>query len=336
QEKDKENLSIKFLTETGFLQELTSDKTDNYTKIEDELIEEPGYFNFDFSELNNEQKSEYKKAFGPNSNLQLVRKYIYVRLHSLLKSIISYKDLNVLGKSLIELEVLKLLKAQRSSVNIECEELIKLINYFKSLTKDHLNERLNLLSELDTHAMALADTKTENITFINPSDIIFKININNQYYNIAKLSIERLKSGLKTGKIESKDEENVRSKSWDSDLEKIEKISNKHGDMKLFHILKQGKENPEMVSNVLKPYVDDLLSLGEEISNVAELQVMYWVDKLSIAYVRMKDYKNASELFERIYKLPEEYWGRSGNSEKKVINNRYKKCLKEVLTKKIQ
>ncbi|MBL7128786.1 MAG: J domain-containing protein [Ignavibacteria bacterium] len=330
EENKKEEILKQFIFNTRFLKELPSDKFDDYVFIENKLIEEPGYFNYNFEELNVEQKTEYKKAFSINTTLQLVRKYIYVRLHSLLKSIISFKDLDIIESVIIELEFLKKIKAPRSSVDFDCDQLIELIRYFKSLSNDDLIERINLLLELDIHALELAETKTEYLSFVNPSDVIFRIELNKQYYDIAKLSIDDLKNGLITGKIEETNEVRKKKESWESDLNMIKKVEQKHGDMKLFEILDESKSNPERVIQNLRPYVEDLLNLGKRILNVGELQVMYWVDKLTIAYVRIKDYKTCFELLERIYKLPEEYWDRSSNSEKNGIKKRYEKCLKEI------
>ena len=203
EEKIKEEFLKQFILNTGFLEELPSDKFDNFVYIENCLIEEPGYFNYNFAELSNEQKTEYKKAFSCYANLQLIRKYIYVRMYSLLKSIISFKEFDKLESALNELELLKNLKAPRSSVDYDCNQLMEIIQHFKILSRSDLIERLNVLSELDDRAIELAETKTDFLIFVNPSDIIFKIKLNKQYYDIVKLPIDVLKNGLLTDKIKS-------------------------------------------------------------------------------------------------------------------------------------
>lgn len=326
----KEDILNQFIAETGFLEKLPADIFDNFVNIENKLIEEPGYFNYNLSELNNEQKTEYKKSFNRNTNLLLVRKYIYVRLHSILKSIILFKELDILESALNEFELLKKIKAPRSSVDNDCNQLIEIIQYFKLLSNTDLIDRINVLAELDSRAIELAETKTDHLTIVNPADIIFSIRLNRQYYDLVKLPLDVLKNGLITGKIEETNEEIKKKESWEVDLKKINELEQKHGGMKLFKILDESKSNPKNVINVLKPYVNDLLDLGEKILNVGELQVMYWVDKLTIAYVRQKDYDKCNELLKRVYNLPEEYWDRSSNLEKISIQKRYEKCLKEL------
>lgn len=326
-EEKCETLLKEFLSTVGFLI-LPVDNLKENIDVSDEMVIEPGYFEFDFDKLSSEQKSEYNKAFSKETNLNLVRKYIYVRLQSFLKSVISNKEFSNIDRILIELDLLKKIKFARTSVDFDCNQIIDILNFFNTLSKTELIERLNLLQKLESQKIITPNFSEDGSSF-ETNDPEFTIRPHNDYYKICTLPINKLQ-GLIDEKIIESDEELKQEASWENDLEKIEKLEQQYEVFKLYKLLDESKKSPKLIIEALTPYVQGLFNFGEQIVNVRELQIIFWIDKLSIAHVRIKDYKSAINLIEKANKLSSQYWERSNNSEKTSIEKRYKRCLEEL------
>ncbi|HEX2788638.1 MAG TPA: J domain-containing protein [Ignavibacteria bacterium] len=327
-DESKEDILKIFLLENEF-QNLPLDILTVQVNITGKLINEPDYFDYYFNELTDEQKCEYKEAFSKSTNIKLIRKYVYVRLFSILKSIISFENQKIIKEVIKEVKFFKEIKAHRSSLDSECDSLLSLLFFFSELSESDFKERMNLLNKLDSNAAELEIDKNSVIVFWNRLSSKLTIKLNPSYYEFAKLPTEKFKKILSEGIITC-EEEKKNNEIWNDELSLIESIRSKHGEMELFKVLDIGKENPSVVIEKLEPYVNDLLLLGEKITNVQELQVMFWIDKLTINMVRLKDFKNAVNLFEKAFLLSEKYWERSNNTEKNSILKRYEKCLKEL------
>lgn len=115
---------------------------------------------------------------------------------------------------------------------------------------------------------------------------------------------------------------------YDPDMAKIEEL---HPiESRAFKALKTSKDNPQKVIDIIEPLCEKLLALGNEIEKTEELQIYYWIDNLTIALVRLKEYEKAHRWLKIAKKLPERYRERSNNSEQERINKRYLKCEEKI------
>jgi hypothetical protein len=79
-----------FEAEGGFLNNLPTDHIAHGRISPRQLVPEPGYFVNRIEQLTNEQQAEYLIAFSNRGTLSLVQKYTFVRLVSLLESVLLY------------------------------------------------------------------------------------------------------------------------------------------------------------------------------------------------------------------------------------------------------
>lgn len=99
---------------------------------------------------------------------------------------------------------------------------------------------------------------------------------------------------------------------------------------KAFKTLKKSKENPQKVIETVELLCTKLLEIGKEIEKTEELQIYFWIDNLTIAFVRIKDYTNAHKWLKIADNLPDRYKQRSNNTEQERINKRYIKCSEKI------
>jgi len=202
-ELEGENRLINFLKEKEFLQDLPSDKEGNREISNKKLIPEPGYFKFYLLELSKDQQAEYFKAFSKGTNIKLIEKYLFVRLQSLLESVILYYSEDMLKKCIEEC------KSLRRIIEINKEKhgghswvgtILRFLVFFKKLDKKDREERIFILKTLHEKNK----TKSENIdeetnVLTMGSGPVFNeyiISVNFEYFQKAKSSILKLRKEM--------------------------------------------------------------------------------------------------------------------------------------------
>ena len=115
---------------------------------------------------------------------------------------------------------------------------------------------------------------------------------------------------------------------YDPDMAKIEELNPIED--RAFKALKKSKEYPQKVVDIIEPLCEKLLELGNEIEKTEELQIYYWIDNLTIALVRLKEYKKAQRWLKIAKELPKRYRERSNNTEQERIEKRYIKCNEKI------
>jgi hypothetical protein len=113
------------------------------------LVPEPDYFCWDIQALSDDQQAEYIVAFSSASSERLVRKYIYVRLFSILQSVIFSPD--ALDFAAIEQEC-QFLSACEGSVNYYASEILAFLDLLRKSSAQVA--RLKLLGLLHRAAPA--------------------------------------------------------------------------------------------------------------------------------------------------------------------------------------
>lgn len=101
---------------------------------------------------------------------------------------------------------------------------------------------------------------------------------------------------------------------------------------KAFQVLNTSKEDPQKVIEIIEPLCNKLLKIDNNIEKTEDLQIYFWIDNLTIALVRVKDYLSAYEWLKIANELPERYKRRSNNTEQERIQKRYIKCREIIKT----
>ena len=100
----------RFHARGGFIVDLPTDVVARGKQVRGNLVPEPDYFMTRIAALTPDQQAEYLKAFGPDGPLMLVRKYTFVRLVSLLESVLLFPGLVESETAAREAEVLGALR----------------------------------------------------------------------------------------------------------------------------------------------------------------------------------------------------------------------------------
>jgi transposase len=86
------------------------------------------------------------------------------------------------------------------------------------------------------------------------------------------------------------------------------------------------KSDPEAALQQYATYCNLLLDIGRTMMHVQELQLSYWVNRLTTTLVRLRRWREAHDWIERYFALPERYRRRSNPSEEAVLRKRLDRC----------
>ncbi|MFM9966332.1 MAG: hypothetical protein ACKV2Q_34585 [Planctomycetaceae bacterium] len=159
---------------SGFIQGLPPDESSVGKVASKRLVPEPDYFSCSLAKLTKDQQAEYAVAFGVRPDLELVRKYLFVRLQSLRETLILHHDESPASErrrpvvyrngGLIECPSLERMEAEArllselgnnprsKSVATYSGELADAIQFLRTLTPEDCAERLHCLRVLATSA----------------------------------------------------------------------------------------------------------------------------------------------------------------------------------------
>lgn len=197
-ELERENRLKEFLKKKGFIQNLPGDESGNKESPNKKLIPEPGYFKFYLLELSKDQQAEYFKAFSNDTNIKLIEKYLFVRLQSLLESVILHYNKDILKKCIGECKsILFVLDYGKGSWP---DDVLKLFNYFEKLNKKEREERLSGLKTLHQKNKTTSKNADEDTYVLTAgSGPIFNeyvISVNLEYFQKAKSSLIKIKKEM--------------------------------------------------------------------------------------------------------------------------------------------
>jgi hypothetical protein len=115
---------------------------------------------------------------------------------------------------------------------------------------------------------------------------------------------------------------------WNRDLSAISTREMEKSQNAAFAATDYYKTKPARAVKVLETHCDRLLELGGSIIHVQELQLGYWVDRLTIALVYQKRWSEAKAWIERFLALPDRYRDRSCQSEQESLRKRLERCIR--------
>ncbi len=94
-------------------------------------------------------------------------------------------------------------------------------------------------------------------------------------------------------------------------------------------VLQTSRENPDNVIKHLEQLCNELLNIGKIIEGHEKLGIYYWIDNLTIAYTRVKNFQNAYDWIKLGNDLPKRYKKSSSKTEQERLAKRFEKCRKQ-------
>ncbi|WP_437723620.1 J domain-containing protein [Sorangium sp. So ce861] len=314
-----------FVAAGGFLQALPTDVTAHSKQMRARLVPEPGYFTHHIANLSDDQQAEYLSAYGPRPTLHLVRKYACVRLQSLLDTAMLHPGTVPLDR--IEREartISKLLPGSREGYGSDVADAVQLL---AEQPEEERRERLLLVGRLHRNAGRLATgglTLSIGDMAVHP----FSLDVTTNYLDLVRRPLADLRHALRSGNFPESSDAVRESAAWKPDLDALGTPEIEDLSAAAFAALRLSKDNPSAAASALQVLVERLLALGKVMVHVQELQVGYWIDKLSIALVRLKRWDEARHWIETYFELPERYRARSSPSEQECMQRRLERCRK--------
>jgi hypothetical protein len=337
-EVSKENLdnNIKeFASGGGFRVPLSSEADLFLRKTPKDLVPVPDLFDERINHLSRDQLVEYFDTYKRGSGYLLIRKYIKVRMTSLIADIIYHFD--DCQKTQFETEVKSLHKFVAEHRG-EITAIGELYRYISSLPKSERAKRLEILQSLDEdsrrelsvtiHVQLDGETSDPRDAKGNHTWLPIHSCSTARYFEVASLPFDRLKIFQATGNEHTEEEQDKVDQDWDSDLTFIEKLDRLPMSKRAQTAAFEHKRDPKRIIKDVGPYVDKIFSERNKVSikNAGEFQLGYWVDCLSAAYSKEKDYGSVVSLLDRFFDLPKQFFDRLEPSRRTKMENRREKA----------
>jgi hypothetical protein len=321
----------RYLSDVGFLSDLPTDRVALGKTSKVTLVPEPGWFDERLESLTDDQQAEYLRAFERGTNLGLVAKYGQVRLTSLLRSMILEPD--HVSLSTIERECRALSTINGRGKDDIYSPVADVVQALDRMDKNERQERLAILRQLDERS---SDGNVTTITLnlaegsatTNHVDSAFRARPTTEYLERVRAPLTRLRRALQTGSIKTEQEKAREREVWNRDMELIRSLSVKESRSALFQAGDIEKDDPETYLKMVEAHCEMLLEMGHQMEHVEQLQVGYWIDRLTVALVRLKRWEEAERRLDAFFALPDKYRGRSSPSDLESLSKRLQRCRK--------
>lgn len=281
------------------------------------LIPVPSYNQTRVNHLNNEQIGEYFCAFSPKSSSELLSKYITVRLHSYLMSIIFFYDKDALPKIKQELKSLHDLKIVN---NFTVIDLQKIIRHLENLSDSDRSKKLRYCQRVDDPTPGANRSMTAFIT-ADPSDRNEKnaIDVSSSYL----FFLERIDSN---GNLTENN-----SSRWSEDLALIQELGQSPAG-KSAQEASSESDKPEKIIQAVSEYLEAIIALSTKIDplNVGQLQLGYWVDALTVAFGKQRNWYEVNRWLDWFFALQSSYFERLNNGDREKMQKRFDRAKKEL------
>lgn len=314
-----------FQTCGGFLRNLPVDGVARGKVSHCQLVPEPGYYVTRIEQLTDDQQAEYLDAFSDQTTLPLVRKYTLVRLVSLLESML-FQPSEVDG-AVAEQEARILASLHEGSgawYGLEVAEAIRALRQQPRLERQ---TRATLLKDIQQgRGRAMSGAATFEITVTGDSPL--GMPLTPDYFRVILLGIDALCVMQRTGQLPESKEDRQEQEAWLRDSKALRKPEVEAAQEKAFAAMGIAKSNPESAVQTFSSYCDFLLALGKSMVHVQELQIGFWVDRLTGALVRLGRFGEARDWLDRYFALPPRYRARSGPAEEERLQKRLARCAK--------
>lgn len=311
-----------FLADGGFLRNLPTDQVAQCKTPKSQLVPEPGYYVTRITQLTDDQQGEYVSAFCAQTRLALVRKYTFVRFTSLLESALFYPVSFDEGAGEREARfIASLLDGNGGFYGAEVAEAIA---FLRQQPLSDRQERAELLWEISQHGVTVKEGTLLTLTTGEVS--LLGMPLTPEYFKVIRLPVDNLRTIKRTGRIPETEEERCNREAWSRDIDSLGTPKMKAAEQAAFAAIDTVKANPQAAVQQFASYCSLLLDLGQSMVHVQELQLGYWVDRLTATLVRLKQWHEAHEWLQRYFALPKRYHDRSSPSEQGRLQKRLARC----------
>ena len=321
----------RYVSEVGFLKDLPTDRVALDKSMQVNLVPEPGWFDERLEMLTDDQQAEYLQAFGSGTNLGRIAKYAQVRLTSLLRSMILHAEQVDLRS--IERECRALSTITGHSDDDPYSQVAQVATFLGRSDPKERRERLDILRQLNEKSCdGSATTITINLAAGSMSssqtDSTFRARPQTEYLKRVQAPLARLRLALRTGSIKTEQEKARERQVWNRDMELIRSRRVSQSQSALFQAGEMERDDPVGYLRLIVAHCELLLELGHRMEHVEQLQIGYWIDRLSITLVRLKRWEEAEHRLEAFFALPDRYRGRASPSELESMRKRLHRCRK--------
>jgi hypothetical protein len=316
----------RFQAEGGFLPALPRDRIAVGKVVRGKLVPEPGYFVTRIAQLTDDQQAEYLRAFASGGSLALVRKYTFVRLVSLLESVLFHPS--EVSAAVAAREASALGKLHTGSGPAYAGEVASVISDLSSRPASEQEERAKIVTAIEDRA---GDARGIRIS-LSGADIGSPLGmpLSTDYMKLIRRPISDLRQFRQRGVLSESVDERRASEAWARDHEALHSPVVQASNEAAFAATDMTMTDPEGAIAVWKPHCELLMALGESMVHVEQLQLGYWIDRISAALVRVKRWDEAIGWLEKYYGLPERYRGRSSASEDERLKKRLERCRRKL------
>ncbi len=321
QETHEERLG-QLLAGGGFLRDLPTDCDAKGKTPRSRFVPEPGYYVTRIPELTDDQQGEYLIAFCDRTTLPLVRKYTFVRLTSLLESVLFYPS--QVDDAAAEKEARHIASLNEGSGAFYASEVSKVI---ACLCQQHLTERqtrAQLLRDIDHRTVARMAGAGLTLAIGGGSPLGMPLSAD--YFKAIRLPIDDLRIMQRTGRAPESDQDRRDREAWSRDIEALRAPEVETARNAAFAAMEVAMADPVAAFQQFTSYCNLLLTLGKSMVHVQELQLGYRVDRLTATLVRLKRWREALDWLERYFALPKRYRDRSSPSEGARLQKRLARC----------
>jgi hypothetical protein len=310
-----------FRERTGFLQDLPMASVARGKVPRSKLVPEPGYYQTRIETLSDDQQGEYMAAFGTDGRAgQLVRKYAFVRLVSLLESVALFPD-TVDAVAAVQ-ESLTIGALVRSTY---ADDVASTIQLLADAPPRERRERADILRDiLEGRGRAPVVGFVVSIAGDGPLGTPLTAG----YFKVLTCSISDLRTYRSSGRLLESAEERRERESWIVESEWLRSDAMVASEKRAWTADERARANPVDGIDDLEAHCELLLGLGQRMTHVEQLQLGYWVDRLTTAQLKAKRAADARAWIECWFALPERYRGRSSESESERLRNRLARASK--------
>lgn len=317
-----------FYKENGFIFNLTS--ADYSTpEVRPAVVKPLFWFVKRYEHLDDDQKWEYLQIFKEGNISTKIENYLKVRTQDILLGLIyRFDEIDIKH---IKKEILFFLKIDMNTKDYSLLE--EFINFIASEKHSERIKRLKMLAQIDDDQPWVGYTTAAIFSFDimdeeEPEEHKMPITVSSSYIEFAMSPIASIEKFSRTGVVNTD-----YKKSWNKDLESISKLEKSPKGKVWHHVwLKSRTKKPEKVIAALEPYLLEALKLGKTLhpKNTGQIQIGYKVDRLTAAYVRIKNWDKAVYWIDLFFALPIHYRERSSRGEIETLQKRLIRSRKEI------
>jgi hypothetical protein len=146
------------------------------------------------------------------------------------------------------------------------------------------------------------------------------------YMKVVRAPISELRLALEIGSTKTKEEREREREVWNRDMALLRSPQVEQSRDAVFRAGEIEKVDPEAYLALLETHHSFLLGIADQMEHVDQLQIGYWVDRISVVLVRLKRWDEAKLYIERFFALPDRYRLRFSPSVQASMMKRLERC----------